>query len=65
MACFIMSISMTSLVGSALATDTVVGAGVRVLLRARERDMVLCSMNHVALWICSKVYGSSGNGQGT
>ena len=39
MACFIMSISVASSVGSALAMGAVAGVGVCVLLRARERDV--------------------------
>ena len=60
MACFIMSIRVASSVDLALAMDAVIGVGVRVLSRARERDVVPCSMNCMATWICSKVYGSLG-----
>ena len=49
---------------SLLATGAIVGAGVRVSSRARERDAVPCSMNWAALWLCSKVYGSSGKWSG-
>ena len=63
MACFIMSINVASSVGLALAMGAVVGAGVRVSSRARERDAVLCSTNHVALWICSRVYGDESTHQ--
>ena len=64
MACFIMSMRVASLVGSAVATETVVGVGVCVLSQVREVDVVLCSTNHAALWICSKVYGLSGKWAG-
>ena len=64
MACFIMLIRVVSLVGSALAMDAIIGAGVRVSSRVRERDAVPCSTNHTALWICSKVYKSLGKWSG-
>ena len=60
MAYFMMLIRVASSVGLALATDAIISAGVCVSSRVRERDAVLCSMNRVASWICSKVYGLLG-----
>ena len=64
MACFMMSMRVVSLVGLALATETEVSAGVHMLSRVSKKDMVPCSKNHVALWICFKVYRSLGKWSG-
>ena len=64
MACFMMSMRVVSLVGSALETEMEVSAGVHVSSRVSKKDMMPCSTNHAALWICSKVHGSLGKWSG-
>ena len=51
MTCFMVSMSMESLVDSALATGEMVRAGVHGVSRVDENYAVLWSMKYMASWI--------------
>ena len=59
MACFIMSIRAESssdfMAGLSLALGTMMVVGIHGSSRASKNNVVLCSTNHVASWISSKV----------